>query len=104
VAPGGVNADSTAAAAGLAPADTRPIAPVAMVKANVLSTPLRPVIIFMVVISNLLFLANRHRAPSRPMNHLNRTNRASRLEIYALIVALMAALLLRTEYAEERTS
>jgi hypothetical protein len=38
------------------------------------------------------------------MNHLNEINRASRLEIYALIVALMAALLLRTEHAEERMS
>jgi len=47
VAPGGVNADSTAAAAGLAPADARLIALVAMVKANVLNTPLLPVIILM---------------------------------------------------------
>jgi len=55
VAPGGVNADSTAAAAGLAPAEARPIAPVAKVKANVLNTPLLPVTIFTAVISCLLF-------------------------------------------------
>jgi hypothetical protein len=56
VAPGGVNADSTAAAAGLAAADARPIAPVAMVKANVPNTSLLPVIIFKIAISCLLFL------------------------------------------------
>jgi hypothetical protein len=50
--PGGVNADSTAAAAGFAPADARPIAPDAMVKANVPNTSLLPVIIFMAVISD----------------------------------------------------
>jgi hypothetical protein len=41
------HADSTAAAAGLAAADARSIAPVAMVKANVPNTPLLPVTIFM---------------------------------------------------------
>jgi hypothetical protein len=51
VAPGGVKAGSTAAAAGLSPAHARAIALVAMVKANVLNTPLLPVIIFMAVIS-----------------------------------------------------
>jgi len=54
VAPGGVNADSTAAATGLPPADARPIALVAMVKANVRNTPLLPVTIFMAIISCLL--------------------------------------------------
>src|SRR6202022_194266 len=50
VAPGGVNADSTAAAVGLARADATPTAPVAMVKAIVPNTSLLPVIIFMAVI------------------------------------------------------
>src|SRR5260370_37012335 len=94
--------DPPAPPAGWPAGDARPIAPVATVKANVLNAPLLPVIIFTVVISSLLFSRDRHRGLSRPMNLLNEINRASRLEIYALIVAIMAALLLRTEHAEAR--
>jgi hypothetical protein len=51
VAPEGVNADSTAAAAGLAAAEARPIAPVATDKPSVLNTLLLAAVIFMAVIS-----------------------------------------------------
>jgi len=52
-APGGVNADPTAADAGLPDADPRPIAVVKAVKANALNTPRLPVTIFTAVISGL---------------------------------------------------
>jgi hypothetical protein len=80
VAPGGVNADSTAAAAGLAPADARPIAPVAMVKANVPNTSLLPVTIFMPSSRVYCFSGDGHRGLLGPLNLFCEINHASRLE------------------------
>jgi hypothetical protein len=55
----------------LAAADARPIAPVAIVKANVLNTPLLPAAIFMgSSISCLLSSGDRQREFSRPINLL----------------------------------